>query len=792
VHRDIKPSNIMVDKSGCCKLVDFGLAKVIGDSELTLPGTVMGSANYMSPEQGQGLNVDQRGDLFSLGTVLYEMLSGQRPFERDSLPATIHAIVHDTHPELPAGISEQFADCRHVIDRVLAKSPVDRYQSADAFEKELRNLLGGLPVKAMGKVAPVVLGLAVLYLRNLGAEEDEFLSYGITEDLIVDLTRIGSLRVAPMRSILKFKESKLELVEIATQLDVSLVLDGSICKSADSIRASAQLVDVRNDEILWADRWEEPLERLPNIKESLAAGIGNAIDVDTNLVAAAQVGRPETSDPQAYEFYLRGKYTFEHRQSATDAEVAVQLYRRALEVEPSMPAARTGLAEIMLYAGQPDYAATRLLNVLAEARRLNRRADEANALRMLARSRSQQSRWGEAVDYATQAVKISVELGDLAGEANALGILIEIMRRRAEFAKALDYAQRVLEINRRLLDQEREAEALNNIGAVYLFSGDTKKALEFYQEALTIAKKRNDLSLQGRCIANLGSTLVYRNEFEQAREHYERALELFRRLGDLSRQATILNNMARIHISTGSYGQALDYYGKALEIHQDIGDRGGEGLAHNNRAIIHTLLGRYEEAESALGAALTIAEELAYPLIQTAALSNLGFLHFCRDDFEQAAGTLEQAREVAESAGLQRELAAAHDHLGDLRFREGRFDEAFRHFEETEAIAERLGLRQVRLKARAHLAVRKALAGELEPALAELEGFRQEAAGYPDPAYVLAISRLLGKLLIEQGTTPQRQNGIALLKEMRDFAQKHEVSYEVKWISELLHDLKID
>lgn len=790
VHRDLKPSNIMVDKADCCKLVDFGLAKAIGDSELTIPGTVMGTANYMSPEQAQGHQVDERSDLFSLGVILCELLTGSRPFQRDSLPATIHAIVHDPHPRFRDVGPVSCKSCQQVLDAALAKNPDERFQSAAEFEAALGSLLAGSQSTTDRHHKPKVQSLAVLYLRNLGAPEDEFLSYGITEDLIVDLSRLGFLRVAPMRSVLKFKNSELELEEIAAQLEVSLVLDGSIRRSEHSVRASAQLVEAGSGEILWASRWEEPLERIPHIKEALAAGISEAINVDAKAAQATQLGQPESSNPQAYEFYLRGKYAFDHRQSASDIDVAVELYRQALELEPVMPAARTGLAEIMLYAGQPEQAATRLLNTLAEARKRHLRAAEANTLRLLATTRTRQSRWDEAAGYASQAAQISAELGDLAGEAAALGMMIEITQRRARFDTALKYAERVLEINRSLQDEEREADALNRIGTVHLFRGDSASAREFYQEARAIADKRHNLDLQARCIANVGSTHVYRNEFEEAREHYERALELFRRLGDRNRQATILNNLARIHISTGAFQEALEHYSKAIEIHTEIGDRGAAGLAHNNRAIIFTVLDRQDEAEAALQEALRIAGELSYPLIETAALSNLGFLEICRDNFQAADKALVRAREIAASADLQRELAAAEDHLGDLRFRQGDYDPAFAHFNASAEIAERLGLKQVKLKAKAHLAMRSALAGDLDTTITELEQLRREAAEYRDPTYRLSVGRLLGTLLSEQGRDEaERERGLELLREMLDFARERGISYEIKWVSEALENL---
>jgi serine/threonine protein kinase len=230
VHRDIKPSNIMFDRKGSCRILDFGLAKGTGDSQNTSPGSIMGTASYMSPEQGQGLDVDHRGDIFSLGVVFYEMLTGCSPFKRANIPATISAVVHD-QPERLAQYFDCDTDCwQQIIDRMLAKTPSERYQSTDSILADLNRLKTGEKLPQLSEVRVLahqeVRALAVLYLRNLGSNEDEYLSYGITEDLIVDLTRIGSIRVAPMRSVLKFKDSDRELDDIARALDVSLILDG--------------------------------------------------------------------------------------------------------------------------------------------------------------------------------------------------------------------------------------------------------------------------------------------------------------------------------------------------------------------------------------------------------------------------------------------------------------------------------------------------------------------------------------------------------------------------------------
>ncbi|HEX2897481.1 MAG TPA: serine/threonine-protein kinase, partial [candidate division Zixibacteria bacterium] len=218
VHRDIKSSNVVVDKTQRARILDFGLAKQVGDTDITKANTTMGTVSYMSPEQTKGSNIDQRSDIFSLGVVLYELLTGKLPFERSNVSGTIYAIVNDPAPPLNRFVKDVPIDLKRIVDRALAKKAADRYQDVGQLGSDLKAVIGiKSGAVSMDSISllekKTIISLAVLYLRNLGSEKDEFLSYGITEDLIIDLTRIGSVRVSPMRAVLKYKDSDTELSE---------------------------------------------------------------------------------------------------------------------------------------------------------------------------------------------------------------------------------------------------------------------------------------------------------------------------------------------------------------------------------------------------------------------------------------------------------------------------------------------------------------------------------------------------------------------------------------------------
>jgi non-specific serine/threonine protein kinase len=389
IHRDIKPANIMVDEGGRVKILDFGLAKAAGGSLDTQTGSIMGTAEYMSPEQLKGMKIDIRSDIFSAGVVLYEMLTGISPFNKDYIATTIYSILNEEPKSLAALNPELPAELQSIIDRSLAKSPADRYKNCEEFIEDLKKIRTGR-ISAEEPLSPELMDektprkIAVLYLKNLGMEADEFLSYGITEDLIIDLTRIGSLNVEPMRTVLSCKNSNDKIDDIARSLKVDLILDGSIHKSESSIRVSAQLIDVNNKKILWADRWDESAAHLPRVKHDLAKGVIDALSIDKMKITRVNLGLREVSDALSYEYYLRGKYAFSHKRDTSDIEVAIGLYKHALELEPTDLNARTGITEILIHKGEYGEAIRELNSALSEAKKRQALVEEQEIYRLLA------------------------------------------------------------------------------------------------------------------------------------------------------------------------------------------------------------------------------------------------------------------------------------------------------------------------------------------------------------------------------------------------------------------------
>jgi non-specific serine/threonine protein kinase len=792
IHRDIKPGNIFVNNDGQVKILDFGLAKVEGDSQMTLAGSVLGTASYMSPEQGRGLDVDHRSDIFSVGVLLYVMLAGRSPFKRDSIAATIHAIVHEYpepiavyNPELPEAI-------QLIIGKMLAKDPTDRYQSIGDLLLDLKQLQEseGVPAAFRSLLVgqrPDVKSLAVLYLRNLGSSEDEYLSYGITEDLIVDLTRIGTIRVTPMRSVLKFKDSVEELREIAKKLDVTMVLDGSLHKSEKSVRISALLVDAATGKSLWANRWQASLDNLSRIKQALARGISQALGIDSSVARAAQLGKPEAKDPQAYQYYLQGKYAFEHKKSTADVEVARGLYRKALELEPRLLAARAGIAGIMAYNGEYKEAVQELLSALDDARKRGLRADEATIQRLLALSYFRQSRLDKAMEHGNQALRVSSELHDLVGEANALGTLMNTFLKQARFDEALALSERALKINHQLDDQQKVAEVLRIIGNIFRGKGENLRARVIFQNVLQMARKQENKSLEAMCHNNIGVVNFHMGYLDEAMHHYEQSLQIYDQLGDQIRQTVLFINIGMVYGSRGAYREAMELYSKASAIRKGLGERGGYALSQDNIARCLAMTGEYDRAISISREVLSIGEEIGDPHLTAGANENLGFAHFCRGEHERAEKYYRAAIRIAEESNILQFICETHLSMGEMDYHLGNLDLCRDHLEKALGVANEIGEKGVHLKAAGYLAALEVQGGEFDTGVKRLREILDDAKSRGDLQNILNAQRLIGQALLENGPDHRTQDeGHTILQSAYSLAKDKEISHEAKWIGRIL------
>jgi serine/threonine protein kinase/Flp pilus assembly protein TadD len=522
VHRDLKTSNIMIDRDGNARIMDFGIARAASTKGLTDRGTMIGTPEYMAPEQIEGEDIDQRADIYSLGIILFELLTGRVPFE-GTTPLSVAMKQKSARPPDPRTLNPQTPEgLSAAITRCLEKEPAGRYQTVELLASDLHGVAEGLttaerlpPAARVDRVTPggtrFMNSVAVLPFADLSPQRDqEYFCEGLAEEIISALAKISNLEVAAKSSAFSTKFKDMDVREVGQQLGVGAVLEGSVRLGDNRIRITSQLINVATGYHIWSEKYERPLEDIFRIQDEITMAIVSGLKAKLlGEEEAVPLKRP-TNSPEAYNLYLQGRYLWNKRSPDT-LKQALECFGRAIEKDPSYARAYTGVSDcygIMGYYFLPPRSAfAKARDAAAKALELDPALPEAHTSLAFVRENLERD-WAGAEKGYRRALELDPEY-TWAHQWYAL-----YFAARGRHSEALAEMKRALEVD------PTSPQFIMVLGMIYYLA-------RFYDRAIDELRKVVEMDPHHVLAAfYLGLTYLEKGRFEEAMAHVRRAAHL--------------------------------------------------------------------------------------------------------------------------------------------------------------------------------------------------------------------------------------------------------------------------
>jgi serine/threonine protein kinase len=513
-HRDLKPANIVITRSGVAKVLDFGIAKRCGEGAepldppqdprtWTFEGRIIGTIPYMSPEQAAGGSVDLRSDLFSLGVLLHEMLSGELPF-RGETPADMIASILDCTPRLlPTAIGGVPKELTEIIARCLQKDPSKRYQSA----LELSGELGGLDFDSAPAVIPISRPVvAVLPLRNLSADqEQEYFADGVTADIITSLSYWRWFPVIASNSTAQYKATSKTTKVIAQELGADYLVHGSILRAGTRVRIHVELIDANTEIQLWSQRFDREFDDIFALQDEITACVARTLEPELSRAERQRALRKPPENLDAWDLCLRAMAA-ESLHTEQGLAEAIRLLERALEVDPTFGMACSMLSSCRYFEAILGWTGDTTKG-FAESFELARRATQLDPGDWLAHAKLGMGHMWTNRDYesAIEEVSRAVELNP--SSAQARHCLSCVLGFSGEWVEAIPHLHAALRLDPRY---HSRSSALSDLSLAHLMTGEYERSVQFAEQAIRSVPSNN------RAYQRLISALALGGEPERA------------------------------------------------------------------------------------------------------------------------------------------------------------------------------------------------------------------------------------------------------------------------------------
>jgi eukaryotic-like serine/threonine-protein kinase len=712
IHRDLKPQNVMRDKAGRILVMDFGLARTLQGDGMTQTGALVGTMEYMSPEQALAKDLDQRSDIFSAGLIFYELLTGVMPYRADSALASLIRRTQERAKPISDYDSTIPQSLTNIVSKCLEREPAARYQTAKELLAELEawqgkraagaiafpsvrpwgqtipwQWLGGIAailllaivgflfrdkLRVSNKTSPVAgpeVALAILPFRN--ATQDASLDwYGPTfaNMLSTDVGQSSHLRtISPDRVHQALSDLRITanasidpsmVNHIADWTGADTVVWGQYAKFGDQIRVDATLRDLKRNRQVPLKIEKVSEKDIPNAVDRLADTIRQNLSVSQDILSELKASsyQPTSKSPEALRAYNQG---LELLREGKNLEAATSL-QAAVKEDPQFALAYSRLAEAdsaLGYDSEAENSARRAVDLGQNLPPAEKYLIEASHFRI-------SKDYAKATQAFQNLAKISPDNSDI---QSALGGIYESS---GDFAKAREFYQKLLAVN------PKDTVTLLAVGRVEIESGNPQASLDPLNHALSLAIQVDNQEQKGTILHALGIAYSHLNKPDDALQNYKQALEIRQRLGQKKGIADGLSMIAETYDGLGKSDLALKNYNDALRTYREIGDQQDTGSVLLDLGQFYSDRGKYDEALKLLKESLPIQRDLHDLNDEALCLNNIGNAYYFKSDFNDARIYFEQALQIREKINVPTDLALTVHNLAEVSTKLGQYEQA--------------------------------------------------------------------------------------------------------------------